>query len=352
MEKINFKKTSILPIKPEKNTLYFVENGDYAEVYLTSNTGVYKKVGNTVMIGEIAVLSIPPGSITSTQLSTIVNNDIANGVTAFGWGDHSLVGYLTSFSEVNDLTSAVVWANVPNVNITESSVTQHEAALTITESQIIDLTHFSPTSIAVDYGFAETDLLYEPLFSKNTAFNKDFGTLLGTVAEGNDSRILNGQTAFGWGDHAGLYLPISTVLPQNTPVVAGQLFNSYNSSTGVFGTTAETDPIFTASDAASITASNIANWNTAFSWGDHIGLYAPLVHTHVIADITDYPTSIPAYITDAPTIALLVDTANWNIDGVYGGTAITGTFQGQKYVNTEYFFEATADNVWIRLIRG
>jgi hypothetical protein len=45
----------------------------------------------------------------------------------------------------------------------------------------------------------------EPLIVKNTAFNKNFGTTAGTVAEGNDSRILNGQTAFGWGNHAGKY---------------------------------------------------------------------------------------------------------------------------------------------------
>ena len=49
---------------------------------------------------------------------------------------------------------------------------------------------------------ANTDALYEPLFSKNTAFNKNFGTTSGTVVEGNDSRVLNGQTAFGWGNHA------------------------------------------------------------------------------------------------------------------------------------------------------
>jgi hypothetical protein len=48
-------------------------------------------------------------------------------------------GYITSVTETNDLTSAVTWANVPDVNITESSVTQHEAALSITESQITDL---------------------------------------------------------------------------------------------------------------------------------------------------------------------------------------------------------------------
>ncbi len=42
-------------------------------------------------------------------------------------------------SEVNDLTLSVTWANVPDVNITQSSVTQHQAALSITESQISDL---------------------------------------------------------------------------------------------------------------------------------------------------------------------------------------------------------------------
>ena len=35
-----------------------------------------------------------------------------------------------------------------------------------------------------------------------------FGTAANTVAQGNDSRIVNGQTAYGWGDHSGLYLPI------------------------------------------------------------------------------------------------------------------------------------------------
>ena len=48
-------------------------------------------------------------------------------------------GYITSFTETNDLTSAVTWANVPDINITQSSVTQHQAALSITESQISDL---------------------------------------------------------------------------------------------------------------------------------------------------------------------------------------------------------------------
>ena len=42
----------------------------------------------------------------------------------------------------------------------------------------------------------------EDAFSKNTAFNKNFGTAAGTASQGNDIRILNGQTAFTWGNHA------------------------------------------------------------------------------------------------------------------------------------------------------
>jgi hypothetical protein len=51
--KINFKKAKKLPINPEINTLYFIENGQYAESYLTDNLGVLKKVGNTLMITQL-----------------------------------------------------------------------------------------------------------------------------------------------------------------------------------------------------------------------------------------------------------------------------------------------------------
>lgn len=49
-------------------------------------------------------------------------------------------GYLQS--EANDLTTSVTWINVPDVNITESSVVQHSGALRLTESQIVDLGNY------------------------------------------------------------------------------------------------------------------------------------------------------------------------------------------------------------------
>jgi hypothetical protein len=64
-------------------------------------------------------------------------------------------------------------------------------------------------------------------------------------------------------------------------------------------------------------------------------------------------TIIQAYLDpNGPQVGLLNNVANWDIYGIYQGPQITDTFQGQKHYNTNYFFEAIDDNVWIRLIRG
>lgn len=51
----------------------------------------------------------------------------------------------------------------------------------------------------------------EASFTKNTAFNKNFGFVAGTVAEGDDYRIIRGNDAFLWGNHAlAGYLSLAT----------------------------------------------------------------------------------------------------------------------------------------------
>jgi len=60
-------------------------------------------------------------------IDLVVDNDLSNY-------DNSSSGFLTT--ETNDLSAAVVWANVPNANITQGSVTQHQAALSIATTQL------------------------------------------------------------------------------------------------------------------------------------------------------------------------------------------------------------------------
>jgi chemotaxis protein histidine kinase CheA len=108
------------------------------------------------------------GNTIDMGTNIITDTKVGQWDTAYGWGDHSTAGYLTSFTETNNLSTAVTWANVPDANITQSSVTQHQAALSITESQISDFGTYA-TSAAL------------------------------TSAVANSS---NWDTAYGWGDHS------------------------------------------------------------------------------------------------------------------------------------------------------
>ena len=105
------------------------------------------------------------------------NTKITNWDTAYGWGDHSAAGYLTSFTETNDLTAAVTWANIPDANVPQSAVTQHQAALSVTESQISNL----GTTVVLDSDIGVTV----------QAYNANLVTY-----------ATNGNTAYGWGNHA------------------------------------------------------------------------------------------------------------------------------------------------------
>ena len=69
-----------------------------------------------------------------------------------------------------------------------------------------------------------------------------------------------------------------SILPESTPSGDGHL--GYDNTTGEFTYTppdlsgyltsyTETDPVFSASAAASITNTKITNWDTAHGWGDH-----------------------------------------------------------------------------------
>ena len=61
---------------------------------------------------------------------------------------------------------------------------------------------------------------------------------------------------------------------------------------------------------------------------------------------------IEQFIPTGSTETLLETTSNWDVNGIYTGSTITGTYQGQAHHNQNYFFTAVDDNVWIRLIRG
>ena len=86
-----------------------------------------------------------------------------------------------------------------------------------------------------------------------------------------------------------------------------------NVGSGGGGGGTETDPVFSASEAATITSTNTSNWNTAYSWGDHAS--------------AGYLTSIPNATTSVYG-AVKVDGTSIQINGS-GQIFATGVTGGQ-----------------------
>ena len=72
-------------------------------------------------------------SVAAAGTANLSYND-GTGVTTYTPPD--LSGYLTSYTETNDLTANVTWANIPDANVPASAVSQHSSAITIGASQV------------------------------------------------------------------------------------------------------------------------------------------------------------------------------------------------------------------------
>ena len=115
----------------------------------------YNNFSNTPAIASLTDFSI--GNELTAAGNGAISYDNTTGVFRYTPPTAAGLGALTA--EVNDLSSAVTWANVPDANITETSVTQHQAALSITESQISDLGSYLTSVSASDLNSISIDAL-------------------------------------------------------------------------------------------------------------------------------------------------------------------------------------------------
>ena len=86
----------------------------------------------------------------------------------------------------------------------------------------------------------------------------------------------------------------------------------------------ETDPLWSASPSFGITSTNLLNWNTAYGWGNHTGIYRPVSWMPSWMDVTDKPTTF--------TPAAHAHSASEVISGILavarGGTGISSYTAG------------------------
>ena len=146
------------------------------------------------------------------------------------------------------------------------------------------------------------------------------------------------------------YLHTASISSNRITLTKGDLSTfTLTVATGSAGSANTGSLLTTASVAASVitfTKGDSTTFDITIATGSALG------HTHVVSDITDFPVYIEAYITTGSISGSLDNTSNWDVDGVYIGSAITGSFQGQKHYNTAYFFEAVDDDNWIRYLRA
>lgn len=145
----------------------------------------------------------PSGS--SAQSVSIYGWNGSNWDTAYGWGDHSAAGYLTSETDP-------VFTASDAYGITSTDISNWDTAFGW------------GNHASAGYLTSETD----PVFTASDAFGI------------TSTDISNWDAAYGWGNHAS----------------AGYL-------------TTETDPVFVASDVYGVTSTDISNWDTAYGWGNH-----------------------------------------------------------------------------------
>lgn len=179
---------------------------------------------------------------TAHAANVITPTDISNWNTSFGWGNHAGLYALSSHTHPYD--NYVSW------NLKTNGVQR----IGVVKDGILDIVAGSNTSVSYSAGGvvtiaasdnntwnANTQAIAGYVAAGGTNYNKvwgtdgtgnpswmtpvgggtytsslgiemlgndfrpTYGTTASTIAQGNDSRILNGQTAFVWGNHAGLY---------------------------------------------------------------------------------------------------------------------------------------------------
>tara|TARA_B100000900_G_scaffold217795_2_gene184500 strand:- start:1136 stop:2857 length:1722 start_codon:yes stop_codon:yes gene_type:complete len=211
---------------------------------------------------------------------------ISNWDTAHGWGDHSTEGYLTSYSETSTLQDVVDRGNTcTNPVYIQNKLYFSNNFATLTDLQAVSASTYHGMFAHVHaegHGYFGHAGGWQQLIDTTSSINE-----LGDVDDAmspSDGYVLKWEASSStWkaqpdlvgSGGSGIVLGDLSV---NQVTASGGGSLSYGNTTGVFTytppdlsgyLTTETDPVFAASPAAGILSSNIANWDTAYGWGNH-----------------------------------------------------------------------------------
>jgi|14BtaG_2_1085337.scaffolds.fasta_scaffold02861_3 hypothetical protein len=312
---------------------------------------------------------------TASAAAGIGSSDIANWNTAYGWGNHAGSGYLTAESDTLDnvvgrgattsLAATFGDLTCSNLTVTGTTTEINTVQLTVNDNTIVLNNDVSTTptenaGIEIERGlssnvrlrwneatdrwtFTNDGSAYYVMPTSVGDLSNDVGYLTSytetdpvfsaSIASGiTGSELSNWNASYNWGNHASAgYLTgllSSSVGELGDVTVSGPAtgellrYNAASSkwenwSPNYLTAFVETDPVFTASAAAGITNTNLTNWNTAYTWGNHAAAgYLSSLTAQTISNLSNVSNATPS---DGQALVWNASGSTWQPGTVSGG---------------------------------
>jgi hypothetical protein len=194
--------------------------------------------GDHALAGYLTTETDPVFS--ASAAAGITSTQITNWDTAYGWGDHSTAGYLTSVTNISGHSATLYREDNRTISPSELSAGQMRFGFTSWNNNdgapYADFLHFRSYT---DHTGGDDNLVTflksgigMRIWQQSWGSATDYSSYVDVWTSGNFSStdISNWDTAYGWGNHAGLYLPIGGKAADS------ELLDGVDSSRVVFGT--------------------------------------------------------------------------------------------------------------------
>jgi len=300
----------------------------------TANTNVVGYVDNAVSTANVNLKGYTDNLVTTANTNVVGYVDSAVSTANVNLKGYADATFLTSFTETNDLTSAVTWANIPDANVPESAVTQHQSALSITESQISDLGTYATTSALTTANTNVVGYVDGEITTVNSTITTANTNVVGYVDNAVSTANVNLKGYVDAGNTNVVGYVDSAVTTANTNLKGytdGQLA-SYATTSAL--TTANTNMQgYVDNEISSLVDSAPGTLDTlneiAAALGDDPNLATTLTNT-----ITTANTNMQGYVDgEITTVNSTVTTANTNVVGYVDNAVSTANVNLKGYVD-------------------
>lgn len=343
MAKLRFKYWKIgtpLPVDPVPYSIYVVEDGPNFKLYPVNLSGQYLEA----IISNLGVETVTGDGVDNSDTS----NPILSFPNADQVDDSSTINKFVSQTIINTIDSALQSGDnisemvndlgyITSYSVTENDVTQHEDAITITESQISDLNHFQGSLINL------TDVNSSTPTDKNflIANGTDWSSRLATFYDiDNDGFFPVNYTPIGGLDLGGQLLGIdnelATIVNNNNWGTQSVVSDITLSGTGIVGnelTIVNPFPGFT--DLLTDYTITLATVATSGDYNDLVN--TPLDNYRVISTSQSVLTTDKTLDIDTPNIIItmmdlgsLTSNNEYNIANSSGGDITIDTTSSQE----------------------